>query len=280
MSEETMRDYRLATDGELFETLESFDVFLDQGTFLEHAENSELPEELVSILVPEGVSDEVKAEVYLIVFECWRRFCPEKQTLSIFCDELDLTMELYEKEQLGNEEYLQGLLEELARILDEAVDHGEQPRDVFIALQGYFKRDLEAFLYNYISTQIDQEFDTYASELIDAYDVYIEDRLWFDLLRVRLAGDTDVMLDHLIEAALERSDVELLTEVLYFLIAMGECDKFIDVTLKMLPSIRTDIQLRELISMLKEYVVTLDKVDQKRILDLLPEGLSSVIEAG
>lgn len=280
MSEEEIRHFRSATDGELFEALENFDVFLDQGTFLEHAENVDLPEELVAFLVEDSVSDEVKAKIYLIIFECWRRFCPEKQTLSIFCDELDFTIDLYEKEELGNEEYLQALLEELVRILDEAVDHGEQPSDVFNAIQGYFHRDLEAFLYDYISTLIDQEYETYASELIDTFDVYIQDRLWFDLLRVRLAGDTDVMLAHLIEAATDRGDVELLTELLYFLIAMGECDRFIEVTLKMLPAIRTDMQLRELISMLREYVSTLDKVDQKKILDILPEGLSSVVGEG
>lgn len=270
--------YRTFNDKELFEELEQYDIFLDEESFVQNANQCDLPEELVAMLLEESASDDVKASVYRILLECWRRFCPEKQTLCIFCDELDLTMELFDKDQLGNEEYLQILLEELSRILDEAVDHGEPPRDVFDTIQTYFHQDLEDFLYNYIALQIELGFETYASELIDAYFPYVKGRIWFDFLRVKLAGDTDFLFYRLLDAVFEVENVELMLEVLYYLIAMGDTKKFLEVTLRMLPCIRKDEHLKELITLLRDYLSTLDEVDRKKILELLPKGLSAVVE--
>ncbi|MCH9614656.1 MAG: hypothetical protein SP1CHLAM54_13800 [Chlamydiia bacterium] len=278
ISEGDPTDYRSLTDEDLFANLEKYDIFLDQETFLKNADQCDLPEEVVATLLKKDATDEIKADAYLMLCECWRRFCPEKQTLSIFCDELDLTMELFDKDQLGNEEYLQILLEELSRILDEAVDHGEPPRDVFDTIQTFFHQDLEDFLYNYIALQIDLGFETYASELIDTYFPYVKARVWFDFLRVKLAGDTDFLLYHLLDSVFEQENVSLMLEVLYYLISMGDTEKFLEVTLRTLPCIRKDEQLKELITMLREYIATLDEVDRKKILDLLPEGLSTVVE--
>ena len=195
--------YRRMNSEELFQKLEEFDLFIDEKQFLEYADVSESPEELTQNLTS---SEELNAELYLLVFEAWRRFCPHRQTISLFADELDHTITLYDQEQLEDEENLQTLLESLESLLDDSVDQGENPKEAFVAINSYCTHDLETFLYEYILYQIEVGHLTYASELVDGFTDYVKDERWFEFLRIRLASDVETMLSRFLESLQEKPD--------------------------------------------------------------------------
>ena len=106
---------------ELFSRLKKMSLMLDESSFYLYAENCETPEELVECLCCDEESAQRYDQVYLIVFELWRRLIKEKFCLSIFCDELDHWIELYDAEKLEDEEPLQKCLSFLEDILDVVV---------------------------------------------------------------------------------------------------------------------------------------------------------------
>jgi hypothetical protein len=129
--------------------------------------------------------------IYLIVFEMWRRFIPESLCLSIFCDELDHRIYLYDNELSSSDEGVQDYLERLANILQENTDSGHEPVESFKVISSICANNLETFLFDFVSEQIDTDRFSYASELVDIFYDYISEVQWFDLLRARLLIDSD-----------------------------------------------------------------------------------------
>jgi hypothetical protein len=85
-----VEDYRALQLEELFARLGQFELFFDRPTFKEYANQFDSPEELSAALIDsERVSPEECDQIYLLVFELWRRFAQEKPSISILCDGLD-----------------------------------------------------------------------------------------------------------------------------------------------------------------------------------------------
>ncbi|GAG66688.1 unnamed protein product, partial [marine sediment metagenome] len=81
-------DYRAMNEETLFAELSALGFDLGRERFLEVAEQCDTPEQLTGYFVGE-VDPEEEDRAYLLFFELWRRFVPERPSLSIFCDELD-----------------------------------------------------------------------------------------------------------------------------------------------------------------------------------------------
>ncbi len=180
----------VAVEG-LFARLETLGILLDEKSFSLYAENCSSPEELTECLWVKDDGGPECDQVYLLLFELWRRMLPEKQSLSIFCDEFDHRIDLYDKGLLASDDPIQESLAELETILDENADHGEDPQTVFSIITSYCAHNLETFLYDYILDLIDAENETYASELIEGFCGYVSDPEWFDFLRVLLLSMAD-----------------------------------------------------------------------------------------
>lgn len=268
--------YRDLSEEILFSLLESHQIFLDRDNFLLYVDACDSPEDLADCLYLEE-DYAVHAKVFLCVFELWRRLCPHKQSLSLFVDELDHLIEQYEEGNLENEEALNESLESFQTILDDNIDEGGNPQDGYHFFSAYSCHDLEVFTYEYISHQIDMENDQYASELLEGFYPYVDNKRWFDLLRIRLVAAADpkegnVMIDRLLLSLKEEPELYLLFETLHFLIYQGEMESFALIFNQAVQQLETEEDLGELLMLAAEYLESIDKEKEWGVInDLLSE---------
>ncbi len=97
-----VEDYRILSDQELFDRLQELEISLKLETFSAFAQESDGPEELVDLLTGPEYSAAQIEKIYLLIFELWRRKLPDRQTLSIFCDELDHLIDQFDKEKISD----------------------------------------------------------------------------------------------------------------------------------------------------------------------------------
>jgi len=263
--------YRNLSEEELFKRLEEHQIFLDKENFLLYVDECDSPEDLTDCLYLE--EDYAKHEqVFLCVFELWRRLVSHKQSLSLFVDQFDHLIEEYEEGRLENDEELQISIESFQMILDDNVDEGGFPREGYHFVSSYSCHDLEVFIYEYISHQIDVENDLYASELLDGFYPYVDNKRWFDLLRIRLVSAVDVeegnvMVQRLLESLKEEPELYLLFETLHFLIYVGETDQFIATFLHTMEQLETEEDLRELLMLTTEYLELINKEKEMEVVN-------------
>ncbi|SCA64027.1 Uncharacterized protein SCG7086_BO_00080 [Chlamydiales bacterium SCGC AG-110-P3] len=226
-----VENYRDLSDRDIFDRLERFEIRVDKSTFFAYAEESSDPEELADALVGDEDDAKLQDQIFLLVFELWRRYEHDKLDMSIFCDELDWQINLYDRDAVEDSEAVQDVLSILETVLDENVDQGGEPIDVFQAVAAECANDLPDFLYDFISDQIDSDNMDYALELADGFIEYLEDDRWFQLLKARIAERSDLeevngLLDRVVNDVFEEEDLELVFEILEVLVEGGQVDLF------------------------------------------------------
>lgn len=261
-----LEDDRLEELSELFSRLSRFGPDLDKRSFLHFAKQCDTPEGLSDLLLPDEAPEKARDPFYLIIFELWRRLLPEKQSLSIFCDELDYQISLYDLGDLESDERVQDALANLLEVLDENADSGADPEEVFLAVSEYCAHDLESFFYDYIADLLDSGNSLYASELIEGFSPYMTDPLWFDFLRVRLVSFTDIRdaniaIHRLLENELE---LPLLLEILHFLSANGEHDLFKMALKKAIPLLTSQEELIDVMALIADFYRCLDEDEKEK----------------
>lgn len=261
-----LEDLRSLPVEELYHRLSLHKVQLDKRSFIHFAQECDTPEELVDLLLPDEALEEVRDPFYLLVFELWRRLVPEKQSLSVFCDELDYRITLYDEGQLENDELVQDALANLLEVLDENADTGVDPQDILNGISDYCAHDVESFLYDYVSELLDSGNALYAAELIEGFASYVTEPLWFDFLRVRLIAFTDIGEANLQMHALIRQELEvlLLLEVLRFLSANGDPNLFKLAVKKALPLLTDQNELIEIIGWIADFYRRLDEDEKEK----------------
>ncbi len=248
-----VEDYRKLPLQMLFDRLKAQDIHLTRPLFLAMAEEAESPEELLEFIVKELEIDErAKDQIYLLVFELWRRLLPEKPTLTIFCDELDYQIEQYDFGNTYNYEALQDTLENLQSILDENVDLGGDPKEVFALISSKCANNLEGFLYDFIAERIDENNAVYAKELLEAFDPYLKDSTWFAFLHVRLIFSSDPeaaneMMDQILQKVKSDPEIELNLEILAYLAQNFESELFYSFLKTTLALIKYEEDFKELL---------------------------------
>jgi hypothetical protein len=271
-------DYRTVEDNELFHLLEKLGVVLTVKTYKSYAQTCSSPEELAQIILGEEADIEKREKVYLLIFEMWRRFCRDEQSLSIFCDELDCQIDLHDRGD-ENDEVLQELLTEFENILDQTADHGEVPQQVFQLVTALIAHNIESFIYTFASEQVDKGNDVYASELVDGFYEYFEDKAWLDFLRIRFVAMADpkeatLMLQHLLEKIQEAPDLDLFFEILYYLIYQEDIPLFYSVFKKIETLLEKEEDFQDLLEIIVEYLSTLDKeAEENKIRALLKKRI-------
>lgn len=251
-------DYRTMPADRIFSRLQEIGISLDKESFLAKSEIVNSPEELAEKLLQDIGNSEIQEEAFLLLFEAWRRFCPQKQTLSIFCDELDHIIDLYDKNPDAAEEALGMALDDLENILDKNADEGEDPVQILHSINSYCAHDVEGFLYDFISDQIANDNDLHASELIDGFYPYVSDKRWFDLLRLRILSSTDAeeasaMLSRFMEVLDESFDLDLAFEMLRFLIHWEDQELFAEKFAYVAEQLEVEEDFQELLDIASEY---------------------------
>ncbi|MBU6383196.1 MAG: hypothetical protein KGR16_02630 [Verrucomicrobia bacterium] len=270
-----LEDLRGVDLEELFSRLRQKEVQLDRHSFCQFSDQCDTPEEMTDLLLPDEATDAERDPFYLIVFELWRRLIPEKRSLSIFCDELDHQISLYDLGDIHSDEPIQDALAYLLEILDENADSGADPEEILRAVSEYCAHDLESFVTDYISDLLDSGNSLYASELIEGFSPYVSDPFWFDFLRMRLIsftdiGDANLAMHRLLENEL---DVSLLLEIIRFLSANGEYELFKTALQKTIPQLTDPEEIVEVTHFLADFYHRLDEEDkEQKVHEVLAQG--------
>ncbi len=260
-----VEDYRNLPLETLFERLKLQDLALDRISFLSLADEFDTPEEMTEGLQADSSPDTMSYDqIYLLIFELWRRLLTEKPCLSIFCDELDHQIFLYDTGQLHNLESIEDILANLGVILDENADSGTDPTIAFETISASCANDVEDFLYDFISEQIDESNESYATELLDEFTDYVKEVKWFDFLRARLALSidpeaSDLSIKQLVREASNQSDLEFNLEILSFLVQAGDKLDFLALAKKTVPLMECEEDFQDLLSICADFYHRLDK---------------------
>ena len=115
-------DYRSLSEEDLLQKLAKLGLNLTKENFFLYAENCHSPEELVECLWVQESDVIGQEKTYLILFELWRRYLPNRQSLSIFCDELDSLISDFDDGVYMEDEKWQDVLSELEDILDKKIE--------------------------------------------------------------------------------------------------------------------------------------------------------------
>lgn len=263
-------DYRKESTESLIEQLASFDIHLDPSSFTAYAEHCDSPEALTDEFLADGeVEPEVADYIYLLIFELWRRLMPERQTMSLFCDELDHRIEQFEREELPSHEPLEDAIANLQYILDEEVDDGADPRDVFETVKHSCAHDVEDFLYHFVDLQIDNNNLIYASDVLEGFNDYVDDPKWFALLKARLLFSTEPeeaadLVEHLIELTADETDINFHLEFLSSLVQEGNHQTFRLIAERVIALLKTQGEFQDLLSICEDYFHCLDDEESER----------------
>jgi hypothetical protein len=265
-----VEDYRHLPLEKLFERLNLQDISIDKVSFLALAEYKDTPEELSDELLKDkdAVDATTQDQVYLLVFELWRRLVPEKACLSIFCDELDHQIYLYDTGQIEHPEALEDVLSNLRIVLEENTDQGVDPIEVFETICAGCANNVESFLYDYIDERIDEGHESYASELLEAFIDYVREVKWFEFLKARLLVDSDPegceQLIHELIQEHQKPDLEFNLDILTFMVQVGRPQDFVGLVKKSLPLIKHEEDFQDLLNICADFYHRLDleKVEQ------------------
>jgi len=258
-----MEDYEKIPLKELFASLKKLKLPLNEQTFLEGAQDKENPEVLLQYFA--GDFDvKSKLQIYLIVFELWKRLLPTLRPISILCDALDHEITKLRELETADSEHLQDLLLAMQDLFDQAVDDGYIPEKVFVMVNSYLAHNLESVLYGYIKHQFDAQNDTEASEWIDGFYRYIPSKLSFDFLKFRLLFTHDMhdaikLIDPLIDRILEANARRVALDLLEFLSQYGSADLFMNTFKKMVSLIQTEKDFIDMLNIAGDFYQGLDK---------------------
>lgn len=259
-----VEDYRSLPTATLFERLAKFSIQLDKSSFQAYADESESPEDLADTLSSDlQLKSDAEDQIYLLVFELWRRLTPEQPALSILCDELDYQIYSYDQGTLVNTTDLPDALNNFIEILEENVDQGIKPTEAFQLISTYCANDLESFLYDFISEQIDEDNFSYVHDLIDDFTPFLSDNKWFNLLRARFLGHSNLkavhnILQDLIENHLNEDNLEFNIELLAFCVEIGDYPTFKTILKQSLNLIHTEEDYQDILHICEDYLHRLD----------------------
>lgn len=265
----------------LFSRLKELKIPLDEKQFCMHAENVESPEDLTNQLWLNETDFHGHDKAYLIIFELWRRLLPDRMNLSIFCDELDRLIALYDANQLEEEELLQNALLILEDVLDGLVDQKLPPKEAFKEVASYCSHDLEEFIFDYIAHQIEEGNETYASELLDDFYDYALHPFWFDILRGRLFLLSDVqeanrLFERLLSSLQEEPDIDLLLLIAESLVHQGDVRLFLLSVKLAVASLEKEAQFQDILMMLADYFRCLDREKEEHAIHAILKSRGSI----
>ncbi|NGX55926.1 MAG: hypothetical protein K1060chlam5_00160 [Candidatus Anoxychlamydiales bacterium] len=264
-----VEDLRDLSSGELFKKLHKLNIFLDENSFKEYSKKADSPEELLEILAYDIDEIDIKDRIYLIIFEVFKRLLIEKQCISIFADELDNKIFLYDNQTLESDELLQDLLSNLKTILDDSVDSGLTPKEAMIDFTKYLAHDFENFLYDYIKDQIDSDNDLYAKELIENFYPYITKIIWFDFLKAMILEKEDIsksneILNSIYNRLFEKFDLNLGFRILEFMVDVGDSELFIKLSKLTLINVAKEEEFSHLMKLTIDFFGRLDNEKKEK----------------
>ncbi|MDN3504981.1 MAG: hypothetical protein P0S95_05355 [Rhabdochlamydiaceae bacterium] len=266
-----IENYRQLSDEDIFDRLSNLKIFIDYESFPHFARSVDTPEELLEYLVSTEYSQPQAEQIYLLLFELWRRHLKGRESLSILCDELDHLMEQYDNGHGEVAEDLYSDLYQLVDIIDESVNEEQSANEVLEYISSYLAHDLESFLYDFIGHLIENQEESAASELIEGYEDYVTNKQELEFLKLKLifasdAVETDGMMALFSDELVEEGNVDLACDFLDFILKEGEIFTFFTLFPKVLSLVANKLQYAKLIKIASGYLDTLDSKHEHRLL--------------
>ena len=178
-----IQDYRDLPTDHLFDRLRNFMIDIDRAHFIAIADNCDAVEDLIDYLIGDlNFTTKQEDQIYLLVFELWRRLVPEKPSSLIFCDEIDYQINLFDHGKVKTSKRCK-----MRSPIYRAFSMRMWTRELLLTmslnrLSACCAHDIETFLYDFIAEQIDSSSFSYAEELLEGFSPYISDVKWFDFL--------------------------------------------------------------------------------------------------
>jgi hypothetical protein len=277
-----VEDYRMLQEEELFARLENLGISLNHELFLNASFSYDTPEDFAdSLTVGKSISDKTRDQIFLLLFELWRRFTPEKLSLSIFCDELDRQISLFDQGMLESDESMQDVITHLQTLLDENIDEGAKPTEVFQAVSRYCFHNLEDFLYDYTLLQMELGNESYAAELIEGFVTYLKGSKWFELLQIHYLALSDIpealeQLKKVVQKALKEDDIEFNLDILAFMAQIGDEKDFSKLVKKTIPLLEIEEDFQDMLTTCKDYYHFLDFDEKEQEIDIILQKRKNV----
>lgn len=261
-----IENYRGLPTKTLFKRLTDLGFSLSLKKITSLVDSFKTPEELSDHLCKNA---DIKFQVYLLIFEIWRRTFPNKICLSIQTDELDHLMSLYQKDPDSIGQMLQNSLESFKRFMEEYVDEGISPIIAFNILNRYLAHDLEEFLYDFISDQIKFHHYTEAEELLNIFGNCGLEKLWIDFFKAQLliinnVAEGNKALSSLLDQLSNKLDIDLLLEIASFLVHRGNPYLFQRTCLLILTHLKKEEEFQDLLAIIADYCFSLDKEKEEK----------------
>ncbi len=273
-----VQDYRALTLEEIFSKLSERNIVLDRTSFIAYSDEFDTPEELTeNLLVDSELQLDDYDQIYLLLFELWRRITPEKPSISVICDELDVQIFSHDSGNDLDFEALQDAISSFLNVLEENVDHGIDPKVAFMTICEYCAHDISLFLSDYISDLIDEQSYAYAQELVENFYPFVRDKKRFDFLRAKLYGVKDFakaneLLKEVFEENCKDPDLQLNFDLLEFMVHGGDVSLFRKIVEHTLTLLYEEEDFLDLIAICADFERCLDE-DQK--LEALEKLLAS-----
>lgn len=273
-----MKNFKSHTTDQLLKDLQIFGVKLDSFTFQTLAEKYDSPEEMSYTLLG---AQEPNPYICILIFELWKRLLPEKRSLSIFCDELEHLIALYNGGQSTHLNELMDALAYMQHILDQSVDEGANPIAAFHTLQSYCSTDLEAFLFSFIHDQIEEGDAPYAKELIEGFSRYMSQTQLFKYLAIRIEIEDDpnagfTKMEEFLAKLDAQTPKEFVDEILSFLAESGNHSLFYEFTQKAISWIKEEVDFKILLEICYHHYKALDLQQPALMIAKLSEKRASV----
>ncbi|MCP5469630.1 MAG: hypothetical protein H7A36_03900 [Chlamydiales bacterium] len=266
-----LESYRPLSEDELFGRLRKLAIEIPTlSSFMELAQDYESPDELCESIARKREPLE-QDQIYLALFELWRRHLPEKRCPSVFCDELDYQFSQYEKGNLELQEELQEIIDYFEQILDDHVDEGADPQQVLKSFQMYCAHQLERFLYQYTLDAIESNNIDYAYDLIDGFYRYLSTPIWFDFLyaHVEVIKNPKKGVDYLERIIKKVQTLDLAEEMLIYFAKERNHPLFCQLALKTLSLLECEEDFKEFLDMCALHSENLELEAQKNAFNAL-----------
>lgn len=273
-----LEDYRKWTSPQLFEFLKKRGWMLDRPSFVAYADSCESAEELLDLLAAEEELDrDSEDELYLVIFELWRRFAGRSQSPEIICDELDYQIQAYDEGSQVDDK-IEAALSHLVQFIQHETQKASEAQELFGLLNQMCAQDLEIFLFDFITDQAKAGALAYARELHTRFQNWVSKPLWWNFIAIHWIGNDEAsaLLAHLLKQMDKQSDPDLVFEILSYLsehdIAM-RFEAFLQIALKM--SLEQE-ESEELASFIETYALHHEGWDEskRKFLKLLNQKIS------
>ena len=157
---------------------------------------------------------------------------------------------------------------------------GSLQEEAWQLISPYCANDLETFLYDFIAEQIDEDNESYAHELLDDFEAYLEDNKWFKLLRIRLfekeqSKTAQLVIQEVIEDHLNENDLDFNLEFLSVIADSGDHSLFRKVIKQTLPLIKHEEEFQDLVAIAMDFFRRLDLEQQEMALKTMLEARSN-----